>query len=712
MNKKTITTTLTAVLFSTFGSPSNADGKKPLAVDSFFNGVDLTGWSGNEGFWSVIDGAIVGNFDKPVARNEFIWSTVAVEDFHFTVDVKLTPDDRNAGIQFRSKKGDARGQAIGYQADVGAGFWGKLYHEHGRGKLDWNDRAAKAVKPGEWNRYEILAVGERIWTAINGTLCVAVRDPKGESTGHIALQIHGGPPQTVRYRRPTLTHDPPVQLAGLGEAELDAKLVVVGQPAIEPTKKPRIKARGEAAPATGAGINWSKRIAAADPGSKGDAWAKPDFDDKAWRTIKLPGHFENAGLPDYDGVVWFRKTVELSAAQAGANASVHLGQIDDMDVSWVNGRRVGGYEVPGAHFTVRNYPIPSGVLRAGENTIAVRVMDHGWLGGIAGKPDELSLRVGEESIPLANQWRFAPGASLAVLNGVVESAIPTATQVARFTDGFALEEGDVLAFLGGSVMVKQIESGALETYLTLAAGERSVYFRDMSWQADTVYRQQRPRNFGTHAEMLDRIGATLAVAAFGQVEAMDGVARMPEFISAYEKLLDEEVRSRTDKIVLVTPFPFARAEGNPHLPDLTAHNDSIKAYAQAIVELAKRRGWIAVDLSRFDTGGMTIDGLQLTPIGHERWASLVSEQLTGEPAPVLSTGWDAIREQIGQKNFLWRRHWRPTNWAFLYGNRQMTASSKDHRPGKPRWFPIEVDAIIPRIEGAEDRIFELRENVK
>ncbi len=61
---------------------------------------------------------------------------------------------------------------------------------------------------------------------------------------------------------------------------------------------------------------------------------------------------------------------------------------------------------------------------------------------------------------------------------------------------------------------------------------------------------------------------------------------------------------------------------------------------------------------------------------------------------------------------LWRRHWRPTNWAFLYGNRQTQPSSKDHRPGKPRWFPIEVDAIIPRIEAAQARIFELRKNVK
>ena len=51
-----------------------------------------------------------------------------------------------------------------------------------------------------WNRYEILAVGHKIWTAINGKLCVALEDPKGELSGKISFQVHGGPAQTVLYR--------------------------------------------------------------------------------------------------------------------------------------------------------------------------------------------------------------------------------------------------------------------------------------------------------------------------------------------------------------------------------------------------------------------------------------------------------------------------------------------------------------------------------
>ena len=80
------------------------------------------------------------------------------------------------------------------------------------------------MKPGGWNKYEILAVDHRIWTALNGKLCVAIEDPQGELSGKIAFQIHSGPPQTVYYRNPQLTHNPQIELAGLSEKELVAQL--------------------------------------------------------------------------------------------------------------------------------------------------------------------------------------------------------------------------------------------------------------------------------------------------------------------------------------------------------------------------------------------------------------------------------------------------------------------------------------------------------
>lgn len=199
---------------------------------AFFNGKDLTGWEGNAPYWRFeagegdTPGSIVGGSDQPIPRNEFIWSNVPVGDFYLSLDVKLEPNSANAGVQFRSKQVDDHGQALGYQADMGQDVWGRLYHEHGRGKLDWTDRGEAAVKPGEWNHYEILAVGPAIWTAINGKLSVAFLDlvPEAERSGLIAVQIHGGPPQTVHYRMGKLIHNPEVALPGISTEVLISEL--------------------------------------------------------------------------------------------------------------------------------------------------------------------------------------------------------------------------------------------------------------------------------------------------------------------------------------------------------------------------------------------------------------------------------------------------------------------------------------------------------
>jgi HEAT repeat protein len=195
----------------------------PDQEDAFFDGETLAGWQGNEKYWRVVDGAIVGNNQEKLTKNLYIWSSVSVSNFYLVVDVRVEPWNRNAGVQFRSRKVGEFG-AYGYQADAGGGFWGRLFHEHGRNHLDSKDYGFKASKKDDWNRYEILAVDDCIWTAINGTLSVSIRDPKGERSGHIPFQVHAGKPQTARYRIIKLVHDPEVKLKGYTEGQLRAAL--------------------------------------------------------------------------------------------------------------------------------------------------------------------------------------------------------------------------------------------------------------------------------------------------------------------------------------------------------------------------------------------------------------------------------------------------------------------------------------------------------
>jgi hypothetical protein len=206
-------------------------GKSAREDKTFFNGADLKGWLGNRKFWRIEDGAIVGQSKEAVAQNEVLWSEVNVSDFYLVADIMIEPNSGNSGLQFRSKKIDERGQAPGYQAGFGQDAWGRLSREPGREKLDWTDEAEEAVKPGQWNHYEILAVGPAIWTAINGKLGAAYleQNKENERSGPIAIQVHSGPPQTVRYRIQKLVLDPKVELEGLSAKDLIGALRVAGK---------------------------------------------------------------------------------------------------------------------------------------------------------------------------------------------------------------------------------------------------------------------------------------------------------------------------------------------------------------------------------------------------------------------------------------------------------------------------------------------------
>ena len=170
----------------------------PDTVAYFFNGKDLAGWDGNTELWKVENGEIVGTSRTGLKHNEFLKSQMVFGDFRLVCEVKLTPNKENSGIQFRTEPLPS-GEVKGYQADVGAGWWGKLYEEEGRALL-WDKSGEAHVKPEEWNTYEILAVGNHVQTAINGKLCVDLKDPKGATQGVIAFQLHSGGPLEVRYK--------------------------------------------------------------------------------------------------------------------------------------------------------------------------------------------------------------------------------------------------------------------------------------------------------------------------------------------------------------------------------------------------------------------------------------------------------------------------------------------------------------------------------
>ncbi|MFI5157187.1 MAG: sialate O-acetylesterase, partial [Chitinophagales bacterium] len=135
-----------------------------------------------------------------------------------------------------------------------------------------------------------------------------------------------------------------------------------------------------------------------------DAWKAPGFDDGHWPQMQLPSYWEQRGLEDVDGVIWFRKSFELSPEEASRPAVLHAGKIDDSDDSYVNGSRVGGLKNQWSENRI--YTIPAGILKPGKNTIAIRVEDTGGGGGIFGESNELNLTIGNREIPLSGNWAF------------------------------------------------------------------------------------------------------------------------------------------------------------------------------------------------------------------------------------------------------------------------------------------------------------------
>lgn len=176
-----------------------------------FNGQDLSGWHGNEQYWSAEDGMIVGKFSE-LPHNQFLWHEQVVEDFRLILLVWVVSEQGNSGIQFRSEALPG-GHVRGPQADIGAGYWGKLYEEHGRAWLWEDERCESVADPHGWNKYEILAVGSQVRTALNGQTCVELDDPYLTRTGIIALQLHAGwSPAEIHFKDIVLEENPEFRL--------------------------------------------------------------------------------------------------------------------------------------------------------------------------------------------------------------------------------------------------------------------------------------------------------------------------------------------------------------------------------------------------------------------------------------------------------------------------------------------------------------------
>jgi len=181
------------------GGEATEEGFVPL-----FNGKDLTGWEGNKKLWIVEEGMLIGR-SPGIRHNDFLATTKTSGDFILRFQIRLVKGKGNSGVQFRSKRVPNSHEVSGYQADIGGGWWGKLYDEARRNRVlagPSREVIQKALKPKGWNDYEVKAVGNKITLSINGVKLAQYTeaDPKIPRTGIIATQIHSGGPMEVQFK--------------------------------------------------------------------------------------------------------------------------------------------------------------------------------------------------------------------------------------------------------------------------------------------------------------------------------------------------------------------------------------------------------------------------------------------------------------------------------------------------------------------------------
>lgn len=213
----------TAFVFKSFAKDAD-ESAAPEGFKSIFNGKDLTGWKGLEGYWEVKDGMIIGHETKENSKQTFLIYEKPVKDFELHLKYKFATPDGNSGIQFRSKIVDEAKDPYrvgGYQADFDAGnkYTGIIYDEAGvAGKRDimsnrgekthWdadnkrhnepleknNEQLKEVIKVGDWNNVVVKAVNNHVVYQINGNVTTVLTDdsPHALKEGVLAIQLHKG----------------------------------------------------------------------------------------------------------------------------------------------------------------------------------------------------------------------------------------------------------------------------------------------------------------------------------------------------------------------------------------------------------------------------------------------------------------------------------------------------------------------------------------
>ncbi|NNE94205.1 MAG: hypothetical protein HKN23_21360 [Verrucomicrobiales bacterium] len=245
---------------------------------------------------------------------------------------------------------------------------------------------------------------------------------------------------------------------------------------------------------------------------------------------------------------------------------------------------------------------------------------------------------------------------------------------------FEPNSGETITLMGGTSVFQMQDTGKIEAAIYETYPDKKLRIRNIGWPADTVYRQQRPMFFytktgdtreGSVPDQREKLEPGIFILQFGKMESLDGESRLPEFESALGRLVDELAKF-SPRIVLIAPEPFPKS--GPAAALAAERNATLAKYTDTIRNLAKSKELIFA---------MSLSG------------NVVADSDPG----------DALLAAIHEKNDLFTQYYRPTNWAFLFGDRQHVPSSRDHRDANRRWFIEELNKLPGLVSAADEAIW-------
>ncbi len=204
-------------------------------------------------------------------------------------------------------------------------------------------------------------------------------------------------------------------------------------------------------------LSWLDEIDKVDSGFTQQLQWYGNINTKNWKRMTIPTVWENAGLPDYDGVVWFKKKIIIPDNWEGKDLILSLGAIQDYDITFINGNKVGE-QLRRNHQSV--YIIDKSLIDTNEIEITVRILDNYGVGGIWDKPEEIFISNGEEKITLAGEWLYKPSVEFTNDNYPPENPNPHKLPTVLYNGMI----NPLTKFPVGGIIWYQGESNAREAY--------------------------------------------------------------------------------------------------------------------------------------------------------------------------------------------------------------------------------------------------------